>query len=122
MCLGRFRIVSFTVIHKFISPEIINLVMVEGQNSKDSNNNTFNKIQGRILEKLLIMANQQMPLISEEELNQSLAEVSKSPQFEAALDKLIRDGFVSRIGTDEFQITSNGIEEHSRRLNEGTLF
>ncbi|WP_134484099.1 hypothetical protein [Candidatus Nitrosocosmicus franklandus] len=96
--------------------------MVEGQNSKDSNNNTFNKIQGRILEKLLIMANQQMPLISEEELNQSLAEVSKSPQFEAALDKLIRDGFVSRIGTDEFQITSNGIEEHSRRLNEGTLF
>jgi len=96
--------------------------MVEGQNSEDaSNNNTFNKIEGMILEKLLTMANQQTPLISEEELRQSLAESSKSPQFESALDKLIRDGFVSRIGSDEFQITSNGIEEHSRRLNEGTL-
>jgi predicted transcriptional regulator len=96
--------------------------MVEGQNLGDSNNNTFNKIEGMILEKLLTMANQQTPLISEEELRQSLAESSKSPQFESALDKLIRDGFVSRIGNDEFQITSNGIEEHSRRLNEGTLF
>jgi predicted transcriptional regulator len=96
--------------------------MVEDQNSEDSNNNTFNMIEGMILEKLLTMANQQTPLISEEELRQSLAESSKSPDFESALDKLIRDGFVSRIGNDEFQITSNGIEEHSRRLNEGTLF
>lgn len=95
--------------------------MVEDQNSEDSNNNTFNKIEGMILEKLLTMANQQTPLISEEELRQSLAESSKSPHFESALDKLIRDGFVSRIGNEEFQITSNGIEEHSRRLNEGTL-
>ena len=96
--------------------------MVEGQNSEDANNNTFNKIEGMILEKLLTMANQQTPLISEEELRQSLVESSNSPHFESALDKLIRDGFVSRIGNDEFQITSNGIEEHSRRLNEGTLF
>jgi hypothetical protein len=97
--------------------------MVEGQNAEDSNNNnTFNKIEGMILEKLMTMANQQTPLITEEELRQSIAKETKSPQFESALDKLIRDGFVSRIGNDEFQITSNGIEEHSRRLNEGTLF
>lgn len=98
--------------------------MVTGQNSEDaSNNNTFSKMEGMILEKLLTMANQQTPLISEEQLRQSIAaEASKSPQFESALDKLIRDGFISRIGIDEFQITSNGIEEHSRRLNEGTLF
>lgn len=96
--------------------------MAKDQDSEDSSNNTFSKIEGMILEKLLTMANQQTPLISEEELRQSLAEVSKSPQFESALDKLIRDGFVSRIGNDEFQLTSNGIEEHSRRLNEGTLF
>ena len=92
------------------------------QNSEDASNNTFNKIEGMILDKLLTMANQETPLIGEEALRQSLAESSKSPHLESALDKLIRDGFVSRIGIDEFQITANGIEEHSRRLNEGTLF
>ncbi|HKR74869.1 MAG TPA: hypothetical protein VJR94_12255 [Candidatus Nitrosocosmicus sp.] len=91
--------------------------MAKDQDSEDSNN----KIEGMILEKLLTMANEQTPLVSEEVLRQSLAEASKSPQFESALDKLIRDGFVSRIGNDEFQLTSNGFEEHSRRLNEGTL-
>lgn len=91
--------------------------MVKDQDSEDSNN----KIEGLILEKLLTMANEQTPLVSEEVLRQLLAEASKSPQFESALDKLIRDGFVSRIGNDEFQLTSNGFEEHSRRLNEGTL-
>ncbi len=95
--------------------------MAKEQNSEDSSNYTFNKIEGMILEKLLTMANQQTPLVGEEVLRQSLVEVSESPQFESALDKLIRDGFVSRIGSDEFQLTSNGIEEHSRRLNEGTL-
>ncbi|WP_148685336.1 hypothetical protein [Candidatus Nitrosocosmicus hydrocola] len=91
--------------------------MAEDQDSEES----FSKIEGMILEKLLTMANEQTPLVSEEVLRQSLAEVSNSPQFESALDKLIRDGFVSRIGNDEFQLTSNGFEEHSRRLNEGTL-
>jgi hypothetical protein len=98
--------------------------MVKVQNSDDtSNSNTFSKMEGMILEKLLTMANQQTPLISEEKLRQSIAaeEAAKSSEFESALDKLIRDGFISRIGMDEFQITSSGIEEHSRRLNEGTL-
>jgi hypothetical protein len=92
--------------------------MAKDQDSEDSSN----KIEGMILEKLSTMANEQTPLVSEEVLHQSLAEVSKSPQFESALDKLIRDGFVSRIGNDEYQLTSNGIEEHSRRLDEGTLY
>jgi hypothetical protein len=96
--------------------------MAKDQDSEDSNNNNaFIKIEGEILEKLMTMVNQQNPLVSEEELRQSLAGTSKLPQFESALDKLIRDGFVSRIGNEEFQLTSNGIEEHSRRLNEGTL-
>jgi hypothetical protein len=97
--------------------------MVKVQNSEDaSNSNTFSKMEGMILEKLLTMANQQTPLISEDNLRQSIAaeETSNSPGFESTLDKLIRDGFISRIGIDEFQITSSGIEEHSR-LNEGTL-
>ncbi|HEU5120515.1 MAG TPA: hypothetical protein VFT71_05975 [Candidatus Nitrosocosmicus sp.] len=97
--------------------------MVKVQNSEDaSNSNTFSKMEGMILEKIMTMANQQTPLISEEKLRQSIAaEASKSSEFESALDKLVRDGFISRIGIDEFQITSSGIEEHSRRLNEGTL-
>lgn len=98
--------------------------MVKVQNSDNaSNSNTFSKMEGMILEKLLTMANQQTPLISEEKLRQSIAaaEASKSSEFESTLDKLIRDGFISRIGIDEFQITSSGIEEHSRRLDEGTL-
>ena len=99
--------------------------MVKVQNSEDaSNSNTLSKMEGMILEKLLTMANEQTPLIGEEDLRQTIAaeEAPKSPGFESALDKLIRDGFVSRIGNNEFQITANGIEEHSRRLNEGTLF
>ena len=42
--------------------------------------------------------------------------------FDIAIQNLIVGGFVSRIGDNEYQITMNGIDEHSRRTNADVLF
>ena len=46
----------------------------------------------------------------------------RASNFDIALENLILGGFVSRIGDDEYQITMNGIDEHSRRTNADVLF
>lgn len=95
--------------------------MAKVQNPED-NEATIRKIEDKILEKLFTLSNQQTPLTSDDELRAFLTESMGSSNFDIALENLIVGGFVSRIGNDEYQITMNGIDEHSRRNNEGMLF
>lgn len=95
--------------------------MAKVQNPED-NKAKIRKIEDKILEKLFTLSNQQTPLTSDDELRVFLTETTGSSDFDIAIENLIVGGFVSRIGSDEYQITMNGIDEHSRRNNEGMLF
>ncbi|CAN5806725.1 hypothetical protein BH23THE1_BH23THE1_18630 [soil metagenome] len=95
--------------------------MSKVQNPED-NESTIHKIEGRILEKLFTQSNQQTPLTSDNELRGILTGSTDPSNFELALEKLIVGGFVSRIGENEYQITMNGSDEHSKRTNADVLF
>ena len=95
--------------------------MTKIQNPED-NNSSIPKIEDKILEKLFTLSNQQTPLTSDNELREILTDTNRASNFDTALENLIVGGFVSRIGDDEYQITMNGIDEHSRRTNADVLF
>jgi hypothetical protein len=95
--------------------------MAKAQNPADGESG-IQKIENKILERLFSLSNQQTQLASDNELRQFLAEITGSTNFNIAIENLIAGGFVSRIGNNEYQITMNGIDEHSRRINEDVLF
>ncbi len=95
--------------------------MTKIQNPED-NNSSIPKIEDKILEKLFTLSNQQTPLTSDNELREILTDTNRASNFDTALENLIVGGFVSRIGDDEYQITMNGIDEHSRRTNADVLY
>jgi hypothetical protein len=83
---------------------------------------TIRKIEGKLLEKLFTLSNQETPLISDSKLREFAIDPMASSNFDLAIENLIVGGFVSRIGDNEYQITLNGIDEHSRRNNEDVLY
>jgi len=95
--------------------------MTKVKNPED-NDSSIPKIEDKILEKLFTLSNQQTPLTSDIELREILTDTMDFSNFDIALENLIVGGFVSRIGNKEYQITMNGIDEHSRRTNAGALF
>ncbi|MDN5846043.1 MAG: hypothetical protein L0H53_07190 [Candidatus Nitrosocosmicus sp.] len=95
--------------------------MIKAQNPED-NESAIRKIEGRILEKLFTQSNQQTPLTSDNELSGILTDKTDHSNFDIALENLIVGGFVSRIGDNEYQITMNGSDEHSKRTNADVLF
>jgi hypothetical protein len=88
----------------------------------DDNGSAIRKVEGKILEKLFTLSNQETPLISDSKLRESAIDSMASSNFDLAIENLIVGGFVSRIGNNEYQITLNGIDEHSRRNNEDVLY
>ena len=95
--------------------------MAKVHNPED-NELTIRKIEGKILEKLFTLSNQETPLIGDSKLREFLTDSMDSSNFDFAIENLIVGGFVSRIGNNEYQITLNGIDEHSKRNNEDVLF
>ena len=95
--------------------------MATAHNPKD-NESTIFEIEGKILGKLFTLSNQETPLIGDSELREFLTDSVSSSNFDIAIENLIVGGFVSRIGNNEYQITLNGIDEHSRRNNEDVLY
>ncbi len=95
--------------------------MTKVKNPED-NDSSIPKIEDKILEKLFTLSNQQTPLTSDIELREILTDTMDFSNFDIALENLIVGGFVSRIGNNEYQITMNGIDEHSRRTNAEALF
>ena len=95
--------------------------MAKAHNPED-NESTIFEIEGKILEKLFTLSNQETPLIGDSELREFLTDSVSSSNFDIAIENLIVGGFVSRIGNNEYQITSNGIDEHSRRSNQDVLY
>jgi hypothetical protein len=87
-----------------------------------NNDSSIPNIEDKILEKLFTQSNQQTPVTSDSELREILTYTMGSSNFDIALENLIVGGFVSRIGDNEYKITMNGIDEHSRRTNEGVLY
>lgn len=88
----------------------------------EDNESTIREIEGKVLEKLSTLSNQETPLISDSKLRELLTDSIGSSNFDIAIENLIVGGFVSRIGNNEYQITLNGIDEHSKRNNEDVLF
>jgi hypothetical protein len=95
--------------------------MSKVQNPED-NESAIHKIEGRILEKLFAQSNQQTPFTSDNELRGILTGSTDPSNIDLALENLIVGGFVSRIGDNEYQITMNGSDEHSKRSNADVLF
>ena len=95
--------------------------MVKDHNPED-NESTIIKNESKILEKLFTLSSQETRLIGDSELRENLTDSMSSPNFDFAIENLIVGGFVSRIGNNEYQITMNGIDEHSRRNSEDLLY
>ncbi len=95
--------------------------MSKVQNPED-NESAIRKTEDRILEKLFTQSSQQTPLTSDNELRAILADTTDHSDFDIALENLIVGGFVSRIGDNEYQITMNGSDEHSKRTNADVLY
>ena len=95
--------------------------MAKVHNPED-NESTISEIEGKVLEKLYTLSNQETPLISDSKLRELITDSMGSSNFDIAIENLIVGGFVSRIGNNEYQITLNGIDEHSKRNNEDVLF
>ena len=95
--------------------------MAKVHNPED-NESTIREIEGKVLEKLFTLSNQETPLISDSKLRELLTDSMGLSNFDTAIENLIVGGFVSRIGNNEYQITLNGIDEHSKRNNEDVLF
>ena len=95
--------------------------MAKVHNPED-NESTIREIEGKVLEKLFTLSNQETPLISDSKLRELLTDSIGTSNFDIAIENLIVGGFVSRIGNNEYQITLNGIDEHSKRNNEDVLF
>ena len=95
--------------------------MAKVHNPED-NESTIREIEGKVLEKLFTLSNQETPLISDSKLRELITDSMGSSNFDIAIENLIVGGFVSRIGNNEYQITLNGIDEHSKRNNEDVLF
>lgn len=86
--------------------------------NSDINNSgdTELKVENAILEKLYNNYNQDILQTSREEFQISFAEVAGSSNFDIALNNLIVNGLVTRIGIDEYRITDNGISEYQSRI------
>lgn len=73
------------------------------------------QVETMILRKLSLDRSQMIQTTTEEELKRAMTEAAKYPIYNKALNNLIVSNLVSRIGTNEYQITDNGIQELSRR-------
>jgi hypothetical protein len=73
------------------------------------------QVETMILRKLDGDHRQMIQTTTEEELKRAMSEAAKYPVYDKALNSLIVSNLVSRIGTDEYQITDNGIQELSSR-------
>lgn len=81
----------------------------------ESDNDLRIQVETMILRKLSVDHRQMIQSTTEEELKRAISEAAKYPVYNKALDSLIISNLVSRIGTNEYQITENGILELTRR-------
>jgi predicted transcriptional regulator len=72
-------------------------------------------IETMILDKLSVIQDH-LTKLTYEDIQRTLAAVANYPVFDKALDSLITQGLVSRIGDNEYQITNNGVFELTNRM------
>lgn len=84
-----------------------------GKLSSSSNNDEFQReIEKHILGLLLEKYSQDIALTNSEEMRLSLKKYSESKLYDMALNNLIIQNLISRIGLDEYKITESGIDEY----------
>jgi hypothetical protein len=72
------------------------------------------EVETMILDKLSVIQDQ-LTKLTYEDIQRTIMTGSNSLVFDKALDSLIMQGLVSRIGNNEYQITNNGILELTKR-------
>lgn len=82
----------------------------------DTNQETIKQHEREILGKLSRDNDQGISTTSYNDLENTFKEASKYDVFTIALQNLIVSGFISRIGTEEYKITENGITELQERI------
>jgi NADPH-dependent 7-cyano-7-deazaguanine reductase QueF len=83
--------------------------------SSGTNNDDQKEIEKQILATLFERYSQDIALTNTEELKSILKSFSESSLYEEALNNLIIQNLVSRIGVDEIKITESGMEEYENR-------
>ena len=83
--------------------------------SLGTNNNHQKEIEKQILATLFERYSQDIALTNAEELKNILKIYAESNLYDDALNNLIIQNLVSRIGIDEIKITESGIEEYENR-------
>jgi len=83
--------------------------------SSGTNNDDQKEIEKQILATLFERYSQDIALTNAEELKSILKSYSESNLYDAALNNLIIQNLISRIGIDEIKITESGIEEYENR-------
>ncbi len=82
----------------------------------DTNQETIKQYEREVLGKLSRDNDQGISPTSHKDLEDFFKEASRYDVFKIALQNLIVYGFVSRIGTEEYKITENGITELQERI------
>ena len=84
-----------------------------GKLSSSENNDEFQReIEKHMLGLLFERYSQDTALTNSEEMRISLKKYSESNLYEMALNNLIIQNLISRIGIDEYRITESGIDEY----------
>lgn len=83
--------------------------------SSGNNNDDQKEIEKQILATLFERYSQDIALTNADELKNILKKYSESNLYDGALNNLIIQNLVSRIGIDEIKITESGIEEYENR-------
>jgi len=83
--------------------------------SSGTNNGDQKEIEKQILATLFERYSQDIALTNADELKSILKSFSESSLYDEALNNLIIQNLVSRIGVDEIKITESGIEEYENR-------
>ncbi|HET6589384.1 MAG: hypothetical protein AB7V56_09010 [Candidatus Nitrosocosmicus sp.] len=83
--------------------------------SSGTNNGDQKEIEKQILATLFERYSQDIALTNADELKSILKSSSESSLYDEALNNLIIQNLVSRIGVDEIKITESGIEEYENR-------
>lgn len=94
--------------------------MVKVSNTEDENE-ILRKIEGIILDKLLAAKNIGTPSLNYQEITEQIS--SAHPEdIDTALENLIAQALIHSPDGENYYITNDGINEHSKRKSEGTLF
>ena len=91
------------------------MTAMEKFSTGQGNDEIRREVETTILDKLSVIQDQ-LTKLTYEDIERTLTSVTSYLLFDKALDSLIAQGLVTRIGNNEYQITNSGVFELTKRM------